>query len=277
MANLSNWAKISGVTVLLVVSTLILAIPQASASTALCGANITSSTTLTEDVGPCLSDAIGISANNVIFNCNGHTVTGSGVETGIQTGPGVSGVTIENCYVTNFVYGILLGNGGNDQLLNNHAYLNTMWGFFIVSHDSLIQNNMANNNAQGGFVFEGCNLGSECPGGTSFGYDNQVTNNMALKNGQNAGENGFGFVGAIDYQLTNNKAVNNTGDGFAFFPNGNALTNGNTLTNNKAVNNGAFGYFDSSTGSGTAGTADTYTRNVCEANTSGGSSPAGLC
>ncbi|MBI3841261.1 MAG: hypothetical protein HY297_04840 [Thaumarchaeota archaeon] len=38
-----------------------------------------------------------------------------------------------------------------------------------------------------------------------------------------------------------------------------------------------FGYFDDSIGGGTAGTANTYTGDKCNANGLGDSSPAGLC
>ena len=43
-------------------------------------------------------------------------------------------------------------------------------------------------------------------------------------------------------------------------------------------NNGGFGIADDSTGTGTSGTANTYTQNICgRGNGAGRSSPPGLC
>ncbi len=268
------------VALLLSLSFIAFASPSVFASSTACGVSISTSTTLTGNVGPCPGNGLIISGNNVVLNCNGYTVTGSPDNggTGIQTAPGVSGATIENCRVTNFIYGILLGNGGGDSIIGNQVVSNTVFGFFIVSHSSFVVNNVALKNAQAGFAFYGCNLGSECPGGISFGYGNQVTNNKAVDNGQNSGNSGFGFLGTVGDTLTNNKAVNNLGNGFTFGYNGGSNpATGNTLTSNKAVHNGAFGFFDDNPGFGTSGTANTYYGNVCQADASGPSSPPGLC
>ncbi len=244
--------------------------PAIASSSSMCGTSITASTTLTGNVGPCPSDGLTISANDVVLNCNGYTVIGTGPGTGIQTAQGVSGATIENCTVTDFVYGILLGNGGGDTLLNNMAFNNSVWGFFVVSHGSLISNNVALDNAQGGFAFIGSG------DSTGYGYDNQVLNNKAIRDG--AG-NGFGFVATVGDTVTNNKAVNNAGDGFYVSPLGsNLFSSGNTFTGNKALHNGEFGFQDyDQPGTGTSNTMNNYYRNVCEANAFGGSGPSGLC
>src|SRR5436309_2045718 len=63
-----------GVASLLWAMTSVVAPTAAGASTALCGATITVTTTLTEDVGPCPSDGITIGASNVTLNLGGHTV-----------------------------------------------------------------------------------------------------------------------------------------------------------------------------------------------------------
>lgn len=246
--------------------------PAIASSSSMCGASITASTTLTGNVGPCPSDGLVISASDVVLNCNGYTVTGSGPETGIQTAAGVSGATIENCRVTNFVYGILLGNGGGDKLLNNEAFNNTVLGFFIVSDGSLIRNNVALENAQGGFAFVGSGNSN------GYGYDNKVLNNKAIRNGQSGGDNGFGFIATVGDTVTNNKAVNNSGGGFYVSTLGPIFASGNTFTGNKAIKNGAWGFQDyDAPGPGTSGTANYYHGNVCEADASGLSSPTGLC
>src|SRR5438067_1079791 len=42
-----------------------------------CGAVITKSTVLTNDIGPCPGVGIIVAADNVVLNLNGHTVTGN--------------------------------------------------------------------------------------------------------------------------------------------------------------------------------------------------------
>lgn len=264
MLNLTNWIKIVGITMLLVASTSILVIPQASASNVTCGEEITTSTTLTANVGPCPSSGIIIDANNIIFNCNGYTISGKGSGDGIDVNPDVtllgSGVTIEDCTVTSFHDGFNIGFG-NDRVLSNIANENA-FGISIFTYNSLISNNMATNNAQG-FIFNG--------GSALDGSNNVVTNNVALKNGGH----GFNFNGGGNGdRITNNQAENNGGDGFYFQP---SWSGPATVTNNIAVKNGLYGYIDATTGSGTKGTADTYIGNLCVANAEDGSIPTGLC
>jgi len=52
---------------------------------------------------------------------------------------------------------------------------------------------------------------------------------------------------------------------------------GNSLSHNVANSNQGYGYHDLSAGSGTAGTANTYTSNTASGNKLGASSPTGLC
>jgi len=58
------------------------------------------------------------------------------------------------------------------------------------------------------------------------------------------------------------------------------FSEGNTLEDNDAKNNDGFGFEDDTAGTGTEGTANTYTNNKCVANGSvkdDGSDPTGLC
>ncbi len=71
--------------------------------------------------------------------------------------------------------------------------------------------------------------------------------------------------------ITANKVSNNTADGIQ----AGTDAQGNTFTNNKLITNGAYNAEDSSTGGGTAGTANGWSANTC--NPSGSSSPLGLC
>ena len=81
------------------------------------------------------------------------------------------------------------------------------------------------------------------------------------------------LIAPAENTFIGNRASGNTGDGFDLF----GATFGNTLVGNAAEGNGGFGFRDATSGSGTAGTANTYDRNRCVSNAAGPSSPAGLC
>jgi len=74
----------------------------------------------------------------------------------------------------------------------------------------------------------------------------------------------------------NNKLSKNTANGndMGFYV---ELAAKNRLTSNTANSNVEYGYFDLTTGSGTAGTANAYSLDECSSNLVGGSSPTGLC
>jgi nitrous oxidase accessory protein NosD len=102
-----------------------------------------------------------------------------------------------------------------------------------------------------------------------------------LENNRVTGVNGDGFlvfgitavIAPADNTLIGNRASGNTGDGFRV--SGAVLSH--TFTRNVSEENGGFGFRDQTTGSGTAGTANTYDRNRCRNNDDGPSTPAGLC
>jgi len=75
-----------------------------------------------------------------------------------------------------------------------------------------------------------------------------------------------------------NKASANVFEGFRVLEESSpGSAGGNIFTQNMSRFNGGLGYRDASLGEGTAGTANTYTRNQCHGNASGGSDPTALC
>jgi parallel beta-helix repeat protein len=78
---------------------------------------------------------------------------------------------------------------------------------------------------------------------------------------------GFSLEASTDNTFEGNTAKGNTFDGFAT----DSKSASNTFTENKAHGNGGFGFVDDSA------PANTYNNNKCAGNTSGGSSPSGLC
>ena len=110
---------------------------------------ITEDTTLTEDH----AGEIVIEADGVTLDGNGHTITGPDISKWNSTqrmwdiSCGImmkdrTGVTIKNCRVTNFAYGLILDKSDGNTLLNNTIYEN-VWGGLLVQfsvNNTLLEN-----------------------------------------------------------------------------------------------------------------------------------------
>ena len=101
-----------------------------------------------------------------------------------------------------------------------------------------------------------------------------IKNSFSTNTANSNGYNGFYLYGSSNSNtFTKNTANSDTAQGF----NLTSSSSKNTLNGNTANYNSRNGYYDSSTGSGKAGTANFYTFDVCGDNGRGGSSPSGLC
>ncbi|MBI2448767.1 right-handed parallel beta-helix repeat-containing protein, partial [Candidatus Pacearchaeota archaeon] len=124
-----------------------------------CGSTFTQDTILTSDV-TCNGTALIIGGDNITLDCNGHSITGDGIgnDFGIRN-IGYSFVTIKNCNVSNFGWGIRLDNTNNNLIYNNTANSNTYFGIStVLSSNNNITNNIANlNGADGIQLFSSSN------------------------------------------------------------------------------------------------------------------------
>ncbi|MDQ6616868.1 MAG: right-handed parallel beta-helix repeat-containing protein [Actinomycetota bacterium] len=88
-----------------------------------CGGTITTSTTLTADVGPCSGDGLIVTANGVTLNLNGHRVFGTaapeaqGDFAGIRL-QRVSGVTVKGGTLDHFAAGVMVSEGRGNTVRN---------------------------------------------------------------------------------------------------------------------------------------------------------------
>ena len=95
-----------------------------------------------------------------------------------------------------------------------------------------------------------------------------VESNRATNNGEAGVE-----IHGTEHTVRSNIAGQNAGTGLQMLG-----TTGSRFERNRGENNGGFGMTDDSTGTGTSGTANTYTQNICgRGNAAGLSSPASLC
>jgi len=232
--------------------------PTQSASE--CDARITAETTLNENIGPCPGDGLVIGANGITLDCAGHTINGTGTNdtsAGIRL-TGMSGITVENCYVTEFWYGLVLDNSSNNSFVRNMADKNVYDGFLLYSSSdgNVLSGNTANDNVLGDGFYIG-NSSSDA-----------LIGNTADSNHYS----GFVLDGSSRNALTNNTANDNHFEyGFYLYN-----SSRNSLIRNKAVENRAYGYFDNSVGSDKAGTANMYGDDTSIDNGAGGSKPRGL-
>ena len=268
-----------------------------------CGATITKNTTLSAHVGPCLGNGLIIGHSGITLNCAGHTISG-GVGSGVGiTLNGMTRVTVENCHVTGFFYGFELTSASDNMLTKNTANGNGYFGFELYdSTGNSLTTNTADHDGFGGFAVNDSstnalvkNTADTSPEGFLLFIDSGITLVGNTANGNQY--DGFSVVSSSANALAMNVADNNGGPGFSISydsfknkltlntGNGNTISgfdvdsfsSANVLTLNTANSNTMYGYRDFSTGSGTAGTANSYSLDECTVNLVGGSTPTGLC
>jgi len=83
-----------------------------------CQIDISSSTILDEDYN-CFTDGFIITADDIVFDCNGSSIRGTNQDHAGVLVEGRTNVTVKNCYISNFEKGIYYNNTGNSFILNN--------------------------------------------------------------------------------------------------------------------------------------------------------------
>ncbi|PKP60107.1 MAG: hypothetical protein CVT88_03890 [Candidatus Altiarchaeales archaeon HGW-Altiarchaeales-1] len=104
------------------------------------------------DSGDCITNPKNF--NNKIFDCQGHTIEGSGDGAGIYLFNKTNN-TVRNCIITNFDLGIGLDSSSNNILTNNTASANTQFGIYLgrdSNNNSLTLNHMCNNSQSDVYV-----------------------------------------------------------------------------------------------------------------------------
>jgi len=237
---------LAGVLLFTVLGSMLIFVPSPAFANPPCGSTILVSTTMTASIGPCPA-GLKIGANGIVLNCAGFTINGvAGAAVGIDLA-GRTGVTVEQCNVSNFVNGFELTGGSNNILFHNTGLCNTAFDFYL-SDTSL--NTLAYNTAS-------------CPAAPIANagfYLTAASNNVFISNTAD-GIKGYGFylVSSLTNRLLANTANSNGIDGFYLTP----ASKNNGLISNTANNNHQYGYKDVSVGAGTKGTGNTYNSDIC--------------
>jgi parallel beta-helix repeat protein len=153
-------------------------------------------------------------------------------------------VTVSNNIANSNAFGIVIQNSAEartyDTVKSNTTDNNNDGIVLVYDDQTSISLNTSESNMYDGLVF----LGS----GASVVSDNTANENR---------ENGIALFSSSNNAIAGNAASNNTQDGIDLDQN--SVTN--TLIGNAATKNGKFDLEDDSTGSGTGGTANTWSGN----------------
>jgi parallel beta-helix repeat protein len=195
-----------------------------------------------------------------LIDSNGSTLTGN-TANGDNTGfyldhSSDSALTRNTADSSPYGFGFWITDASNGNTLTGNTGNNDGNGFALLNSSG---NNLAGNTANGdrnGIVLDSSN--------SSTLTDDTADNNSF---------NGFNLVGSTNNNLSGNVANNNTYYGFEL---GSGSSN-NNLSGNVANNNTRYGYYDATAGSGTGGTANSYSGDECSGNGVWGSGPSGLC
>jgi parallel beta-helix repeat protein len=231
-----------------------------------CGAVISKSTRLSGNVGspssPCTSNGLIIGAGGIKLDCSGAWIYGSASSAsfGIYLN-GKTHVTILHCFVSGFGVGIEVHSGGNNLLESNKVLNSVLYGYEVShasSFNTLTGNQARKSNGDGFRIDSGAN------------HNSLEADSALYSHGQ-----GINLVGSADTNtLSNSGAQYNHLNGFHV----DSTSTHNIFQNlDDAKSNNDYGFYDTSVGSGTAGTANTYSGTVCSSNKLGPSHPIGLC
>ena len=145
-----------------------------------------------------------ITANNVVFDCQGHIIDGidGGSTYGIyayRSSNEVTNITIKNCNVSDWDDGIHFERADNNTFINNTVISNKNYAFEIYrSSNNTLINNTVRNNGWSGIEFYHSSY-------------NTIKGNAALNNSNE----GFYIEGdGYESTLINNTAINNSNNGF---------------------------------------------------------------
>jgi parallel beta-helix repeat protein len=140
---------------ILVLFSLIASVHATALPPGTCGSYINSDFVMSSDLdcSGFSSDALHIIADNVVFDCAGHTIFGPGDYNGIHL-YNHSGVTIKNCNITNFNVGIEVYEGQNNQILLNTLYQNNYGLDMQYTDFNKVLNNKFIENNYGFYLYE---------------------------------------------------------------------------------------------------------------------------
>lgn len=213
--------------------------PAAANHVLSCGATITQSTVLHNDIGPCQNDGLVVAASNITLDLNGHRIFGNGGQIVVHQAAAVrilnqTGVLVTNGRVDHFYHGVRVTRGSRNQL-TGLLVSDNLGGNGIVlenSSDNLVSGNEVVRN--GGFsgiaTFDSVAL----PAGSAR---NTITGNSVRTNNASGGTNGIAIENGLGHVVLGNTVETSARDGISLF----APADNNTIQHNSVSGNGTNG------------------------------------
>jgi parallel beta-helix repeat protein len=244
----------------------------AAGTTVACGQVITTSITLTNDVGPCLGDGLIVKGFSITVDMAGHTIKGAASDpasaidqAGIHL-DNVSGVTVKGGTVRGFFAGVLVKGGSGNTITDMKVFNNVGLGTTLYSDgivlDGSTNNKVTTNRVTGNGPYAGIHMINNAsnnrvlrnfvadnhvpsiglgPGGTDLALDSGIAldsdSSYNVISDNQVLRNGFFGIKLAGVGTSHDQAINNT-----IKDNGNAGINaggnGHTVAGNLIDHNG---------------------------------------
>ncbi len=223
-------------------------------------------------------DCILIYHDNVILDCRRFTLDGGSAVNSIGVKVTADGVTVKNCMIEDFSIGIKLENSDGGTVTKNTLTSNDL-GINLESgseYISITANTSIENRDGIRIVFSNFNeierntlIGNSIHGIRINGSDSNI---ISLNDATENTRTGIMLLNNADSNTIEKNTSNNNRDGISVCDD----CDSNILTLNTANSNVEKGFVDLTSGTGTAGTDNTYEKNRCTDNMTD-SEPLDLC
>src|SRR5687768_17032107 len=112
----------------------------ATAAVVTCGTVVTTDITLTEDLGPCVGDALIAGADDITIDLGGYTISGTGTGAGVRVAQH-SGVTVTKGTIQGFHTGVVLDES-TDSTVSKLVLRDNVRGVNVAGSDgNLVEKN----------------------------------------------------------------------------------------------------------------------------------------
>ncbi|MEM3499448.1 MAG: S8 family serine peptidase, partial [Candidatus Bilamarchaeaceae archaeon] len=202
-------------------------------------------TVLLSEVSYQVAVCILINGSNLTLDCGGYSITNNGTfasngAAGVLINGGLSNVTIKNCVVSNYTFGIATYKTENSTILNNTVFNNSQYGaiFFYNSRFNKMENNTAYNNTLAGLASYYLSSYNNITGNTIY---NSTQDGIYLGGSSVASNNNYIYNNTIfntgRYGIYVDSTHNNTIDSnLVYYNMNNAIALGNAQNNTIANN-----------------------------------------